>query len=102
MPKYRGVQKKYHKWYYWIYYRGKTVWSKGYETALETSEEREKQARELKKKKDIHGFNITFREFIIKYLEDHAKPHLRRTTIVQIEGLSQLLYYPKPRHYPSP
>jgi integrase len=94
MPKYRGVQKKYNKWYYWIYYHGKTIWSKGYETALEVSEEREKQVRDLKKKKDIHGFNITFREFILKYLEDHAKPHLRRTTIAQIESLSRLYIIP--------
>ena len=51
MPKYRGVTKKYNKYYYYIYHQGKVIWSRGYETALEVSEEREKARQELKKKK---------------------------------------------------
>lgn len=94
MPKYHGVQKKYNKFYYWIYHQGKTIWSRGYETAQEASEEREKTRNELKKKKDIHGLNITFKEFIVKYLQDHALPHLRKTTIIQTESLSRLYIIP--------
>jgi integrase len=95
MAKYRGVQKKYNKFYYWIYHQGKTIWSRGYETALEASEERERQIQELKKKKDIHGLNITFEEFIIKYFQDHALPHLRKTTVVQTDSISRLYIIPE-------
>ena len=52
MPKYSGVIKKRNKYYYYLYKNGKQIWSKGYDTAEEAAEERERAKKSLPKLND--------------------------------------------------
>lgn len=93
MPKYQGVTKRGNKFYFWIYHKGKHIWSKGFETAEEAARERERELHKIKKA----GFtpsNITFKDFIIKYLQDYLKLECKKSTIIQVESLARLYIVP--------
>ena len=89
MPKHKGVQKKRNKWYWYIDYRGRRYWSKGFNTAEQAARDRAKVKKQLFDGTYIEKNKLTLEEFIIQYLKDYALPSLRRSCCIQIETMAR-------------
>ena len=72
MPKYKGVQKKRNKWYWYIDYIGKRYWSKGFDAAEDAARDRSLTKTKMISGTYIDSHKMTVRDFAIKYLEDYA------------------------------
>ncbi|KKM63689.1 hypothetical protein LCGC14_1508950 [marine sediment metagenome] len=72
MPKYKGVQKKRSKWYWYIDYQGKRYWSKGFDTAEDSARDRSITKNKMISGAYVDSHKMTVRDFAIKYLEDFA------------------------------
>lgn len=86
MPKYRGVQKKGNLWYWYIDYQRKRIYSRGFNTAEEASQDRAQAESRLKTGTYISTHKITFDQFFEQYLEEHAHVNMRPTTVYCLEG----------------
>jgi len=85
MPKPTGVLKRYKKWYYRISYKGKRIEKGGFTTAEQAYRAR---IEHIKKLQDqiIPPADITVRQLIIQYLEEHEKIYNRLSTVWKNEG----------------
>ncbi len=72
MPKYKGVQRKRNKWYWYIDYIGKRYWSKGFDTAEDAARDRSLTKNKMISGTYVDSHKMTVRDFAIKYLEDYA------------------------------
>lgn len=94
MPKFKGVQKKGHLYYGYLYYRNRVYWSRGFATAEEASRWRTKTKNELISNTYIEKKKTTIEEFIHQYLIEYAKPNLRVGTVKNNESMLRLYVVP--------
>ena len=95
MPKFKGVQKRRRLYYGYVYYKNKCYWSKGFVTAGEASKWSAKTKNDLMNNVFIEKNKITVKAFIIQYLNDYAKPNLRKGTTKNHESILRLYIIPK-------
>ncbi len=86
MPKHKGTQKKGNNWYWYIDYRGRRYWSKGFDSAEEAAQKRILAKKHLIESTYIEPNKITVKEFIIQYLNEYALTHMRELSIAVVEG----------------
>jgi len=98
VSKYRGVQKKGHLYYGYLYYKNKVYWSRGFTTAKEASLWRAKIKTELTGNTYVEKAKTSLKEFIDQYLEDYAKPNLRAGTVKNNESILKLYIAPNLGH----
>ena len=97
MPKYRGIQKKGKRWYWYIDYNCKRSWSKGFLTAQEAKKDRAITYNKIVNGTFIEKNKITLKDFIIQYAEEHG-PNLSKNTLTMIEAASRLYITPELGH----
>jgi len=97
MPKYRGVIKRSNKYYYRIYRNGAQKEYGGFSTAEEAFNARNEHLNDLNKGK-FSPYDITVRDFIVKYLEDHEKVNNRIATFIKAEGICRNHIVPELGH----
>jgi integrase len=98
MPKFKGVQKKGHLYYGYLYYKTKCFWSTGFTTAEEASRWRAKTKSELTGNTYVGKTKTTVEEFIGQYLRDYAGPSLRVGTLKNNESMLRLYIIPHLGH----
>ncbi len=94
MPKYKGVLKRRRLYYGYVYYKNKCYWSKGFTKAEEASKWRTKTKNDLINNVFIEKNKITIKNFILQYLNDYAKPNLRKGTTKNHESILRLYIIP--------
>lgn len=87
MPKYKGVQKKYNKWYWYINRNGRRYWSHGFLTAEEAAQDRTRQDQRLSIGINIDAGRITVRESAIIYLKNHVSKFSKATLDIRESNL---------------
>ena len=93
MPKYKGVQKKRDKWYWYIDYKGKRYWSKGFDAAEDAARDRSLTKNKMISGTYVDSHKMTVRDFAIKYLEDYASGLSSATFLIR-EGNLRLYILP--------
>lgn len=94
MLKFKGVQKKGHLYYGYLYYRNRVYWSRGFATAEEASRWRAKTKNDLLNNTYVEKKKTTVGEFIQQYLKEYAKPNLRAGTVKNNESILRLYILP--------
>lgn len=97
MPKYKGIQKKGKRWYWYIDYKTKRYWSRGFPSAQEAIQNRALAHSEIISGRYKANSKITLKDFIIYYAEEYG-PNLRENTLSQIEAHSRLYIAPELGH----
>ena len=95
MPKYRGIQKKRNRWYWYIYHDNTVTWSHGgFMTAEEAARDRAIANEKIKKGTYMLTAKVTVTNFIKQYVKDYAIPNLRKSTVRKFEGIVRLYIAP--------
>jgi len=98
MPKFKGIQRKGHLYYGYLYCNNRVYWSRGFVTAKEASVWRAKTKSKLINSTYVEKSKTTLKEFINQYLEDYAKPNLRLGTVKNSESILKLYIIPNLGH----
>ncbi len=97
MPKYRGIIKRGNKYYYRIYRNGTQKEYGGFNSAEEAFRARNDHLSDINKGK-TSPHDITVKDFIVKYLEDHEKVNNRISTFIKAEGICRNHIVPELGH----
>ena len=97
MPKYKGIQKKGKRWFWYIDYNTKRYWSKGFLTAQEALKDRAISYNKIVNGTFIEKNKMTVKDFIIHYAEEHG-PNITSNTLASIEVASRLYIVPELGH----
>ncbi len=95
MPKYKGTYKKGnskrgYRWYWYIDYKGKRIYSKGgFDTAEEASGDRTLKKNQLASGTFVQAHKVTVKKFVIQYLKEYAMSSMRKPSRINVESIAR-------------